>query len=180
MKLDIVPPDRLKIVTLSDGEMAIAHRTAKRRDGEKKGYSSTRNWNKGDSFNTHWDGVRGEMAVSQFFDIEWNETNHKTRGSKWDVRARCGLTGEVKTRAKNGYLYAMNNCDPRMQCDFGVLCYLLKEDTVALAGAISKKVWKEHREVVDLGHGERFAIKPSLMRPIDSLAELLDQRRGPY
>jgi hypothetical protein len=66
-------------------------------------------------------------------------------------------------------------------CDFGILCYLGGDSNniVSIAGVIWRDDWESRREVVNIGHGDRFAVMPSRMDSVDSLREVLDKKRGP-
>jgi hypothetical protein len=97
-----------------------------------------------DDLTPHLEGCLGEVVTSDYIGAELNR-NISLGGSDWDIRLPCGCLGEVKTRGRQGFDFALAGAS---------LDYLVK-----------------YYESRDYGHGARFVLKSKWFKSIDDLKD---------
>ena len=129
------------------------------------------------SLNLH--GVMGEYAVAKYLGAEI-DTSISLKGDDKIADLRCsGKSIQVKVnmgRWSTKYLY-FNSID-LFRADAAVLVIIRSATEVELAGWIAKSEFSGMASERNFGHGKRFCVESTKLRPIKTLKAILNEPNG--
>ena len=157
-------------ITLTARELELARIAAHIRNDvkEARGVTSKKIYDKRGEWDTHYMGLCAEIAVAKVLEtgvyLEFGLKGDSGVGdllvNGWSIQVKCG--------AKEGYRYALFGEADLFKADFGVLVYLLSENTYRIHGIISRKKFRQESEALDWGYGKTTVAQPELFTPLDS------------
>lgn len=152
------------IETREDEELGIKTiSNARSQPKEDCPYIDNSRWGKKDSKQTHYEGLRGEYAVSQhlWIPLDISVKGKKGDGNSHDLKLRSGKTISVKTREKVGYDFALKGTDRReLVADYCILCYNISDHEIGIFGWATKKEFLANCHQTNYSHGDRLVLSP--------------------
>lgn len=143
------------IVELSPEDMALAKEIASKRDGQKKGYSSSAYWNK----SSHYCGILGEIAYARHYGVPVDSNLDPLGDDGFDLRI-LGLSIDVKTTKYSPPILKINSMDD-MKSDMLALALVQGGCFIELCGFCDRERLKSRGYKHDFGYGERLCINQS-------------------
>lgn len=152
---------------------SIAHARNDRK--EEKGVRSKKFDSNRSEYETHYIGVFGELGILKGCGLKIDETSWLAGDQGIDCVLPCGLTLQVRYRAKRGWDYALNSDNlGDFVTDLGILGWPGEEpNSVELVGWTTKAHFAllAHRD--NFKHGDRLVLAYQKLLPIEKFLPLV-------
>jgi len=159
--------------------MALAYRLATERNEKPDGVPNRRIAGRHSDWELNYAGVRGEIAVAQYFGVPIDERFYAYGDGKApDLRVgRWGV--EVKTAFYSPPILKLPSVDA-LRSDWLVICYVRENgdryaNRVDLAGAVSRKRFCLDCYRRDFGYGSTFCFDATEMLSVRELREIVSR-----
>lgn len=154
------------VIVLSPEEIKIAQFLGKKRreSARSNGVKDTQ-VGKQNPVDIDVDGMLAELAFAKSFNLYPDMTVGPRSGGA-DFILKDGTTVDVKaTRYKTGKLLATKK-KTQQPCDYYVLAVINEDNTVKLCGMSSKEKLFTEGNLINLGHGEGYAVTQENLDPL--------------
>lgn len=159
-------------VNTTEEQRVLALQIAEERNNPKEIMGIKRPfWDGRSGIASHQRGVLGEVIVADYLGARMNR-EVSLRGSHWDIELPCECRGEIKTRDRRGWDFALPSNDVKdiENCWIQILVWCLNYPwTMCIVGYIYKPEFIKHAQTVNYGHGDRLAVRSGRFHSIDHL-----------
>jgi hypothetical protein len=114
------------------------------------------------SYERHYLGIRGELAVATFFNTLIDEKFCWGDGNVGDVYVNKKSI-QVKTKGKStrDRIFRLRTDDPKeFRCDYGILCVEESEDTINIYSFFTREMFLEKYSLEQTMYGDKVSLNP--------------------
>ena len=163
------------IITLSKSEESVCKQASNARYNFARSAKLT-NQNVVDRSDLDLLGIRGEMAVSKLFDLDWtaHTIGHDDGMDMWFED--CSI--DVKTGFENARMLLFRTQE-KFKADVAIFCRQtgFDNESIEVVGWINKEDFKFKSKKMDLGHGFTWGVEDKNLNKIEVLWKILKQKQ---